>query len=294
MHKSTAVNWLVPLIGLLSLGASGIGLFEHGIGRPIPFTTVQGEVVQLTGHGLYAYDTLFTSATLRGTDLVTLFICIPLLLLSFIQYRRGTLAGGLLLSGVLSYFLYIGASLGLGTAYNNLFLVYIGLFSASFFAFVIVFTGIDAHELANRLSIRFPRRGMGIFMIVVGIGLAFIWLSDVVSALLANRPPTALASYTTIVTYTLDVGIIAVACLLAGIQLLRNIPYGFLLGSVLNIMLALVGVMVIGQTILQITSGIHLSPGELIGKVGSFIIMGGIAVWLTVRFFRDIAKFVGK
>lgn len=111
-------------------------------------------------------------------------------------------------------------------------------------------------------------------------------MSDVVSAVLGNRPPTALASYTTIETYTLEFGIIAVACLLAGVQLLRNISFGFLMGAMLNIMLALVGVMVIGQTIFQLVSGIQLSPGELIGKVTSFVIMVGIAVRFTICIFR--------
>ncbi len=88
---------------------------------------------------MYSNDTLFISATLRGTDLVTLFVRIPLLILSFIKYRRGTFQGGLLLAGVLSsYFLYISASLGRGTAKNNLFLVDIALFTANFYACAIV------------------------------------------------------------------------------------------------------------------------------------------------------------
>ena len=87
-------------------------------------------------------------------------------------------AGGILLTGVLAYFLYYGASLGLGTAYNRLFLVYIALFSASFYAFILAFTAFDLGSLAERISPHFPRRGAAIFMIVVGLGLALIWLSD--------------------------------------------------------------------------------------------------------------------
>ena len=131
---------------------------------------------------------------------------------------------------------------------------------------------------------------MGIFMIIVGIGLAFIWLSDVVMALILNQPPVGLGPYTTIVTYTIDVGIIAVACIIAGIQLLKKIAYGYVLGTILNLMLAMVGVMVIGQTIIQLTSGIQLTPGELIGKVVSFVIMGGIAVWFSIILFRRLSN----
>jgi hypothetical protein len=50
----------------------------------------------------------------------------------------------LVLTGALTWFLYVGASYALGAvAYNNLFLIYVALFSASLFAFVLALTSID-------------------------------------------------------------------------------------------------------------------------------------------------------
>jgi hypothetical protein len=121
-------NFLEAKNGHLLFYRAGSGAF--------PFTTVHGETVQMSGQGIYFHDTLFTVSLSWGTDLVTLFICVPLLALSAWRCQRGSLRGGILLTGVLAYFLYYGASLGLGTAYNRLFLVYITLFSASFYAFI--------------------------------------------------------------------------------------------------------------------------------------------------------------
>jgi hypothetical protein len=45
-----------------------------------------------------------------------------------VLYRRGSLRGRLLLIGILTYFLYVYASIAFGAAYNALFLVYVGLF----------------------------------------------------------------------------------------------------------------------------------------------------------------------
>ena len=73
-----------------------------------------------------------------------------------LAHQRGSLRGGILLTGALAYFLYYGASLGLGTAYNRLFLVYIALFSASFYAFILAFTAFDLDSLAERISPRVP------------------------------------------------------------------------------------------------------------------------------------------
>ena len=289
MKNRPALNWLVPLIIVLTLVTAGVGLFDRAGSGSFPFTTVHGEQVQMSGLGLYFYDTLFTASLSWGTDLVTLLIGLPALALSAWFAQRGSLRGGILLTGVLAYILYYGASLGLGTAYNRLFLVYIALFSASFYAFILAFTAFDLEHLAERISPRFPRRGAAIFMIVVGLGLALIWLSDAAPAALDNRPPAGLGPYTTIVTYTLDIGIIAVACFLAAFQLFRRDPMGYILSGVLNIMLVLIAAMVIGQTVMQLRAGVPLTPGEIIGKSASFVVMGGVALWLTIRFLHSVA-----
>jgi hypothetical protein len=290
MKKRPTLTWLVPLIIVLTLITAGVGLFSRAGSGSFPFTTVHGERVQMSGQGIYFHDTLFTASLSWGTDLVTLFIGVPLLALAAWRYGRGSLRGGLLLTGVLAYFLYYGASLGLGTAYNRLFLGYIALFSASFYAFILAFTAFDLDELAGRLSPRLPRRGMAVFMVIVGAGLGLIWLSDAVTAALANQPPTGLGPYTTVVTYTLDIGIIAVACIVAARLLFRRQPLGYLLSGVLNIMLVLVAAMVIGQTVMQLRAGVPLTPGEIVGKSASFVVMGGVALWLTIVLVRGVSE----
>jgi hypothetical protein len=190
----------------------------------------------------------------------------------------------------LAYYLYYSASLGFIVAYNNLYLVYLALFSASFFAFILSLTMFDLPALPSLISERLPRRGMAIFMFIAGLGTAFIWLSDVINALSTHGTPTALGANISLITYTLDVGIIAPACLLAGIQLLRRAPLGYLLTGVLTILLALIGAMVIGQTVMQLNIGVELSPGQIVGVVGSWIVMGGIAVWLSIAFLRNLSN----
>lgn len=290
MKQQPALNWLIPIIVVLTIITAGSGLFWNGAGNPYEFSTLYGETVQIYGQGLYAHDTIFSAGASQGADLVALFIALPLLVVSFALYRRGSLRGGFLLASALAYYLYYGASLGLVVAYNKLYLVYLALFSASFFAFTLSFTMIDLSTLSARISEHLPRRGMAVFMFVAGLGTAFIWLSDVANALSTNGVPEALGGNISLITYTLDVGIIAPACLVACVQLLRRAPLGYLLTGILTILLALVGAMVIGQTAMQLKIGVELSPGQMVGMVGTWIIMGGIAVWLTITFLRNLSN----
>jgi len=289
MKQQSALNGLISLIAILTLVSAGAGLFYQKDGSPYTFKTIYGETVEIYGQGVYDHDTVFNAGASQGADVVALFVALPLLIVSFILYRRGSLRGGFLLVSVLAYYLYYGASLGLVVAYNKLYLVYLALFSVSFFAFILTLMAFDLPSLPARFSPRLPQRGMATFMFVVGVGVAFIWLSDVINALTTNGVPAALGSHTALITYTLDVGIIVPACILAGILILRRAPLGYLLTGLMTILLALIGVMVIGQTVMQMNIGVQFSTGQLIGIVGTWIIMGGIAVWLTVIFLRNLS-----
>jgi len=287
MKQQTALNWLVPLLAILSVLAFGTGLFSQTVGQPFTFTTLHGQTVEIYGQGLYQYDTTFKAPILRGSDAVYLFLCIPLLGIAFTFYRRGSLRGGIFLTGMLAVFLYNFASMAFGAAYNNMFLAYLLGFSASLFAFILAFTSIDPEALTERISPKLPRRGMAVFIAFAGTSV-FVWLVEIIGGLTSGQAPESLASYTTDITAVLDVGVIAPVAFLTSVLLFRRIPLGFLLAPVLLILNASIGVIVIAQTISQALAGITLSIGQYIGFVGSFVILSLIAVWLSIRFFRSI------
>lgn len=171
---SRLVVRLALLIALLALVAAGAGLAGQD-GAPTTFTTIRGETATLYGRGLYRHDSLMAGSGYLGQDAVVLFLGIPLLLLATYQYRRGSLRGGLLLSGILGFFLYVYASMAFGAAYNPLFLLYVALFSASLYAFVLTVTSIDLKALPTFIDQQIPRRGPAIFMFAGGLITLFVW-----------------------------------------------------------------------------------------------------------------------
>ncbi len=290
MKRSRTLLWLSWLAGLLALVYAGLGLFWQDAGSPFSFTTLHGQTVQIHGQGIYRYDTVLAAAGNRGTDAVTLLVALPLLVVASLLYRRGSLKGGLLLAGALTYFLYNSLSLAFGAAYNNLVFLYIAAFSASLFAFILACTAIDLPALPGHILPRMPHRGIAAFLCFAGIATAFIWLSDMAPAMAQGRAPLILASYTTVFTYVFDLAVITPATVLAGVLMLRRAPLGYLLAPVLMILCTLVGVAVIGQTTFQIRAGIVFNPGQFIGLIGSWIVMGVVAIGLTIAFFRNLSE----
>jgi hypothetical protein len=288
MKNQPALNILVPLIAVLALITAGAGLFWQDRTSSYLFTSLRGQAVQIYGQGLYSHDSTFFAGSFKGADVITFFVAVPLLLFSFFLYRRSSLTGGILLVSLLSYFLYTAASMAFGAAYNPLFLVYIAYFSAGLFAFVLAFTSLDLPALAAHFQGRRPRRGMAAFLFVAGLVVLVLWLSDA----LPGQTPQVLGSYTTIITYPLDMGVIAPSAILAGVLVLRRAPLGYLLGAILLILNALTGLVVFSQTVVQLSLGIPFSTPQLIGMVGSWIVMALFAVGLTILYFRDLSDSV--
>jgi hypothetical protein len=290
MKKHSTLNWLVPLIAILAALTASIGLFSTSGNGPFQFTTLHNEAVEIYGKGLYRYDTPLIAVGYRVSDAFTLIVGIPLLLISFWTYRRGLVSGKILLTGTLLFFLYNFGSLALGAAYNNLFLIYILLTMTTFFGATGLLMSFDLQTFPNLSSERGPRRGISIFLIISGVALFCIWLFlSILPAWLANGAPAELASYTTIITFVVDLGIIAPALVIAGILFQRREPLGYMLASVLLIFIDVLGTSLLVMGIAQQIAGL-MSIGQFIGFVVSFAILTFFSLGFTVALFRNMAK----
>jgi hypothetical protein len=288
MKISKHLIWLCWLIALFIIIYAGLGLFWQNGGSSTTFTTLRGQTVDIYGRGIYRFDTIFFSAGFRGNDAVTVFLELPLLIIAILLYRRGSLRGGFLLAGSLAYVLYNSFSLGTSAAYNPLFLLYIATFTASLFAMGMLWEQIDFNALQNHIKPGMPRRGAAIYLFIGGIATALLWLSDILPPLMQGNPPSLLGPYTTSITYFMDLSIVTPFCLLAGIWLLRRDSRGYLLGFMLLYLLALMGFIVMGQTAFQIRAGIVFSTGQFIGMIGSWVVMGSIAIGFVVNMLRKL------
>jgi hypothetical protein len=115
-----------------------------------------------------------------------------------------------------------------------------------------------------------------------------VWLMDIIAALFEGGVPANVASYATDVTAVIDVGVIMPTAFIAGVLLLRRKPIGYPLAATMLILLTLVGMIVVGQTVMQILEGIVLSPGEFAAFVAPFVLLSLIAIGLTIALLRHI------
>ncbi|NPV08304.1 MAG: hypothetical protein HPY83_10145 [Anaerolineae bacterium] len=286
MRQSSTLSALTILIVLLALLAAGTGLLYRGEGSRYQFTTLRGETVEIYGRGLYRYEPVLMAAQVMPQDAVTLAIGVPLLLVSLWLYRRGSWRGLLLLTGTLAYFLYTYTSMAFGAAFNELFLVYVALFSLSVFAFTVAMLSVDLRSLAAHFREGLPRRAIAAFLFVVGGFLSLAWLGRIVPAQLAGEPPIGLATNTTLFIQVLDLGLVVPLAFLAGVLLLRRRPLGYLLTSVALIKFVTMGLALVAMIVGQAVAGVPMAAAEVV----VFPLIAGTGIVMAYLLLRNVQE----
>ncbi|MCL2114908.1 MAG: hypothetical protein FWH29_01635 [Methanobrevibacter sp.] len=263
MKIKTINTLLVVLIIILSFIVAGYGFFSNeNIGEFETFQAINGETVTLYGKGLYYKDSIAMASQARAQDFVTLVFGIPLLIFSLILANKSSIRGKLLLTGTIGYFLYTYVSYSFLTMYNQFFLIYVLLMSLSFFAFLINITSNELKELKNHFNQKFPRKYVGIFNIIIGIGICLLWLGVILPSI--EKAPAVLEHYTTLVIQALDLGFIVPAAILSGMLLIKNKSLGYLFAPVIIIKGVTLILAIVMMLIFMAFSGVNISIVETI------------------------------
>lgn len=261
MKQKNTISILVICIALLASVATSTGIFSDKVTGPFEFRSIQGKTIQIYGRGVYHNMSSDVAVQGIGQDYVTLFIGIPLLLLSLILANKGSLRGRFILAGVLNYFLVTYLFYLEIAIYNQLFLVYVLLISTSFFAFLLVLFSFDTDSLTRVFSKSTPVKLAGGFLIFNSIMIALLWLSVIVPPIIDGTIiPEAVQHYTTLTVQGLDLGIFLPSCFVAGYLLIKKNRFGYLFGTVTLVFLPLLMTALLAKLIAMGLTGVSVVP----------------------------------
>jgi hypothetical protein len=231
---------LVFLIVIFAIAATTIGIFSNDGSGQYAYTSIRGKTVMIYGKGLYKDMSAEVAPQGIAQDYVTLFIAIPLLILSFFKAREGSLKGRYLFAGTIGYFLVTYLFYTVMGMYNVMFLTYVILMGASFYSFILIILSFDTNALQNSFKPSTPIKITGGFLVFNSIVIGLMWLSIVIPPLLDGTIiPLQVEHYTTLIVQGLDLGILLPAGLISGVLLIRKKPSGYLLAPVFFVFLSL-------------------------------------------------------
>lgn len=263
MKKQKAITILILCVVVLVLAAALTGLLANDGPGSYDFKTLHGDTIKIYGKGLYQNESMKLGPQVRGQDAVTLFLAIPLLVVSLLKARKGSLKGRLLLAGTLGYFFYTYLMF-MFIYYNPMFLVYILIMTASLYAFILTLMSFDMKQLGGAFGPKLPVKYIVGFQFFVTLTLAVLWLSDLIPALLNGTIPTALQHYSSLTVYAMDLGFAVPALLTGAILLLKRNPYGYLISAIMIVKSITLLTALTAMGVAAIMEGVLMGPGELL------------------------------
>jgi len=262
--KRSSELWLSVLIVVLALAATLTGLLSPSIYRDPAVLLPQN----------------------LGTDVVTLCVGVPLLGFATAAMQRGSLRARLLWLGALGYMVYAYGMYAISVRWNQLFLVYVALFGLSFFAVIIGLVGTDAERVRAGVAGRPAVRPVAIYLIVIAVIVAALWLAEELRALLSGTVPPSVVVFEspTNIVHVFDLGLVLPALLLAAVMLLRDRPWGYVLAGMLLVKAATIGLWVVAMIWFSARRG-FATPAY----TGFFVLLAAVGAGLATWFLAGLA-----
>jgi hypothetical protein len=281
MNYDRRLTVLVLSIAVLAGVAAAIGIFSKEGPGPSTVTSIRGHQVTLYGKGVYHHMSAEVAPQGIAQDVVTLVIGVPLLLISLLLFRKGSLKGQVLLVGTLGYFLTTYMFFTMMAMYNQMFLIWVLILSLSFFAFYIAFSSLDEKAVIDDMKPAYPVKFVGGFLIFCAIAIGLLWLSIVVPPALTGGIPVQVEHYTTLVVQALDLAIGLPAAFIAGALLIKRRPFGYKLSAVYLVFLSILMTALSAKVIAMASLGYNVVPVVFI--IPTFNVISILCTAITLR-----------
>ncbi|NMB99849.1 MAG: hypothetical protein GYA35_06175 [Thermoanaerobaculaceae bacterium] len=236
----------------------------------------------------YSRETLTLATQGIGQDIVNLFIISPLLLItSFLAYKKSK-AAMLIWSGAIFYLIYSYAIYTFAIHFNSLFIVYCFILGLSFYSFMYFILSQIKEPVIDWDSSNIPIKTVSVFLIVIAILFYFLWLSEIIPALIKNEIPKSITEngLLTNPVHVLDLSVVLPGLLITAIFLSNKKSLGFLLAPAMLMFCILMSLAIDGMVIAMRMKGIE-------SDVSLTIIFGFITLMSTiilVTFLKSIKK----
>lgn len=288
MRNKKSVTILSLVIAILAVTAASTGIFSSEGPGAYEIETVRGDQVTVYGKGIYKHMSIDVAPQGIAQDYVTLFLAVPLLLISLIWARRGSMKGRFLLAGTLSYFLVTYLFYLVMGMYNFLFLVYAILLGTSFFALAQTLFAIGLDNIADHFEPSTPVGFTGGFLIFNSLAIGLMWLGIVVPPLLDGTIiPGQVEHYTTLIVQGLDLGVLLPLSFVAGLLFIKKRPLGYLLTPVYFVFLSILMTALTAKVIAMGLLGQNVMPAIIIIPLFGLISM--VCSLLILRNVKEVS-----
>lgn len=236
-------------------------------------------MVAASGAGLLIDDLYpdgpWTREALRGGDLTTLVVAVPVLVGSIVLARRGSRAAQAAWMGALAYSIYNYAYFAFGAEFNDIFVLHIALLSLSIAASVMAIVHLDKEAVAARFRHVRGTRWVAGFLTVVGTILGGLWVFLAIRFTLTGELMADIPADGIHLVFAIDTSLLVPALVISGVLLWRRSSGGFVFAPAMVVMGALYQVNLLLAGLFQANAdvpGVKAFPPEGIALAAGFAV----------------------
>lgn len=166
-------------------------------------------------------DNAFVKLTWHSNDIITLFIVVPLLVLSIYLTQKGFQRWLMVLMGLIGYVFYNFAFYLFGAAFNIFFLIYAALVSVSAITLFIQLSGSEINNLSTKFFEKTPVKWISAYLFLISLMLLSLELSMILPFLTSGKIPDTikLTGLSTSIVFALDFSIVIPVSIIAAVLL---------------------------------------------------------------------------
>src|SRR6266699_4939745 len=239
MKISKTALWLSVLVAFLVLIASSAGLFLKS---------------------LYARETMSWTVQAYGQDIANIAAAAALFIAVYFV-SKGLVKAFLVWMGVVIALIYPYINYAFAIHFNSLFLVYVAIVGLSFYTLVGSLMHLHLDNLQPSFAATTKARPVGVFLLLVALLFALLWLSEDIPALLTGKiPQTVMESgLLTSPVHVLDLGLLLPAMIITSILLWRRKLLGYRLAIPLLVFSILTGIGILAIFVVMSLKGMSTS-----------------------------------
>jgi hypothetical protein len=258
--KLSTSEWLAAVAGAIAAAASLLGF--------VP--------------GLY-HDRRALVIQSHGQDVGTLVFALPILALALWASSRGSMRGRLVTLGALGYLFYTYAVFAFDAVLNPATPLYIAVVGLAVWSFAGLMPRIAEADVEATVGGQLRRRASGIFLLVIAVTFALLWLAQIGSAAITGQQPQALrdAGWPTSPIYVLDLAFLIPLSAVTGIRLLTGRRGALRYAVPLLVFIPVLTLGVLSITVFAVLGG---QPFDFV-QPGIFVVttvLGGLLAWLAL------------
>ncbi len=253
---------------------------------PILLLTAVASLVSLITSDFYFRDSEIIAVKSHYLDLINICIVVPLGIVMFILAIKKSYWAKLFTLGIMVYLTFMFGFNALSLFFNELFLVYVALFSLNVFGIILGYT--DVQHSGKYLENPIKMRISGIFLMLFALTAYAAWLIEVITSSVNGSIPESIMGMNlpVSVVHVFDLAFALPIIVIGAVLLLKGKISGLIISSIISVFVILVCFSVCGM---ELALQYHNMPIDY-GKLYSMYVLTPLSIFPLITLFRAVSK----